>query len=123
MEFQSYKSTLLDITCGVPQGSILGPLLYLLYVNDIPHSCEAAILSFADDITLFVSNPDIESLFSEANLQINKLVLCKSIVILQKRALRTIHNAQYNIDTEPLLKAAGILKIADLYVYQRVLFM
>ena len=48
-----------SISCGVPQGSILGPLLYLIYVNDIHKSYISNILSFADDMTLFVSNSDI----------------------------------------------------------------
>ena len=64
-----------SISCGVPQGSILGPLLYLLYVNDIHKSCNSNILSFADDTTLFVSNSDIGSLYEEANKEINSLYM------------------------------------------------
>ena len=71
--FQETHSPLMNIMCGVPQGSILGPLLYLIYVNDIPYSCDSKILSFADDTTLLISKPDLDSLFIEANREVNKL--------------------------------------------------
>ena len=44
-------------------------------------------------------------------------------IVLQKRAMRTIHNAKYNSHTEPLFKTAEILKVKDLYEYQILLFL
>jgi hypothetical protein len=54
VEFESNTSMKRNISCGVPQGSILGPLLYLIYVNDIDKACNSKILSFADDTTMLV---------------------------------------------------------------------
>ena len=48
----------MNITCGVPQGSILGPLLFLCYVNDMSTSVKCNLLLYADDSALFTSGDD-----------------------------------------------------------------
>ncbi len=73
VDFDGHKSELCDILCRVPQGSILGPLLYLIYVNDIAESSKGCILSFADDTSLIVSDANLINLFSTANTEMNKL--------------------------------------------------
>ena len=52
------KSEFKEITCGVPQGSILGPLLFNLYVNDMVSSVDCKLLLYADDSCLIVSHKD-----------------------------------------------------------------
>ncbi len=73
VEIENSKSTLLPIDCGVPQGSILGPLLYLIYVNDIANSTNGTILSFADDTSLVLSNSNPYVLYNDANIAMNNL--------------------------------------------------
>jgi hypothetical protein len=73
VEIDGFKSSYSQIECGVPQGSILGPLLYLIYVNDICFSCNGSILSFADDTTIYVSDSNIDSLYNNANILVNSL--------------------------------------------------
>ena len=52
------ESDSLKLTCGVPQGSILGPLLFLCYVNDMPNSVDCMLLQYADDSALIISDKD-----------------------------------------------------------------
>ncbi len=73
VDIDGVTSVLEQIICGVPQGSILGPLLYLIYVNDIYQSTPEKILSFADDTSVYMSHSDISTLFMNANQSINNV--------------------------------------------------
>ena len=68
------KSTFLDIIYAVPQGSILGPLLLLLYINDLPQASKLLDPTmFADDTNLFYSGKDIHSLFNTVNNELSNI--------------------------------------------------
>ena len=67
------KTSYEDIICDVPQGSILGPLLFIIYVNDL--SDVSKILEpimFADDTNLFFTHKNIKELFSNSQLRIRQ---------------------------------------------------
>ena len=76
-QFVDIKGTLSDqgeVTCGVPQGSILGPLLFLIYVNDMESAVDCDLLLYADDSALLIRGKniiDIEQKLSEELAKLN----------------------------------------------------
>lgn len=67
------KSSLQDVMFGVPQGSILGPILFLLFFNDLPKSTLLYTLLFCDDTTLLASGPDLPTLIDFVNNELKKV--------------------------------------------------
>jgi len=62
-----------DLGCGVPQGSILGPLLFLLYVNDMSQAVTCDILLYADDSCLVCEGENINEIENQLNRDFNSL--------------------------------------------------
>ena len=73
VKLDNEKSTISLIEYGVPQGSILGPLLFLLYINDLPSATNLFVKLYADDTFLCAQNKDIKLLENEVNIELNKI--------------------------------------------------
>ena len=70
------ESNFKELSCGVPQGSVLGPLLFLLYVNDVVNSSSVFRFSlFADDTVVVISHKNAHRLIALVNEELSKLLL------------------------------------------------
>ena len=105
------KSSLKEITTGVPQGSILGPLLFIIYINDLPSISDLDIIQYADDTCLlipFKHTLDQNKLLSTTNQINNKLKIIYEWLSANKLSLNVnktkctlFHYKQKVINTFP----------------------
>jgi hypothetical protein len=70
---ESEKSELQPIKAGVPQGSVLGPTLYVLYTSDLPSSTNTTLGTFADDTIILSVNEDSRRAASDLQYHLNTL--------------------------------------------------
>ena len=76
VDINGKSSDLLDITCGVPQGSVLGPLLFLIYINDLPNISKILnFYLFADNTNIYYESSSLDNLERTVNSELNKLFL------------------------------------------------
>ena len=111
VQVRHFKSDEQHVTKGVPQGSILGPLLFCLYINDIVEAVEADAVLFADDAAFFVSAHTIKQLYLKLRklfvdlstyLKANKLVpnLSKSkLMYFTSRPCEVLENLVFDGET------------------------
>ena len=96
------QSSMQNLECGVPQGSLLGPLLFLIYINDIQHSSKLlSFILFADDSNIFFSHPDPFELLSIINSELEYvsdwLKVSKLTLNVKKKKIMLFSNSISNL--------------------------
>ena len=94
--YNNISSNTRNINCGVPQGSILDPLLFLIYINDLSRVCKYTTpILFADDTNIFLNGVDlkqIETAINEELLNISKWLKANKLSLnVKKNSLHDIH--------------------------------
>ena len=67
VDLENSFSEVSSISCGVPQGSILGPLLFLIYVNDMPMAAKCDLFLYADEICLVFQSKNVKDIENQLN--------------------------------------------------------
>jgi Reverse transcriptase (RNA-dependent DNA polymerase) len=101
---------------GVPQGSVLGPLLFLLYINDINTTVNLChIKLFADDTLVYISDKNVEQAISKMNSELYKLnewlKLNKLILNNEKTVYMIINNKKVETDETIKMDGKNIMKV------------
>ena len=97
--YNGVSSSTKTITCGVPQGSILEPLLFLLHINDLYSVCSTSVpLLYADDTSLFSKGEDIDTLVRGINFELDDISTWLKINKLSLNVKK--HTICYLVNTE-----------------------
>ena len=107
--YDEFHSDLLNISCGVPQGSILGPKLFILYINDLCNiSRLVKYILFADDTNLFCANKNIKQLVTTVSTVLDKLCTWFAVNKLSLNVSKTSYMLFGNLNAQVDIAINGI---------------
>ena len=111
-QYDGFESDRGPLSCGVPQGSVLGPLFFLMYVNDMARACPGLdLVLFADDTNIFAQDKDPIELYRKANIgldELNRWFRCNKLTLnLKKTEYMLFAGPKYRTLTEQTLKIGG----------------
>jgi len=103
------RSRLLNVRRGVPQGSILGPLLFNLYINDMHAATELNVIHYADDTTVFKTGVNVPTLVDNLNVEMKKLDdwLCANRLSLNIAKSKVMVFTKRKLDVIPPVQCRG----------------
>lgn len=112
VSINNVNSSLLNISCGVPQGSILGPLLFIIYINDLPDVSNILWpVIYADDTNVIHFGQDLKSVVDTVNEELDKINIWlksnKLVLNLKKSHYVVFHRARFKISDDFKVKLQG----------------
>ena len=100
-------SNSINIDCGVPQGSCLGPLLFSIFTNDLPLVIqESTLVLYADDSTLYYSASTcckLKSVLSQDLKAVVNWVTANRLVLNLSKTVSIVFGSRHNVASQPML--------------------
>ena len=111
VRYNEFDSSMRSLNCSVPQGSSLGPLLFLIYINDIVYSSnKLQFLLYADDSVIFLRGKNATEIINTLNFELSHI---KNWLISNRLTLNTDKSHYISFSSQPIIGPQLPLKIDD----------